>query len=257
MKRRQLIFLLLGPILLLGCGGGEEEEKSDSTPVLESDRLQITVGSEQVLPGDPRLSDLEFLRGLPPSADVEIAIGNVFLGRGEIDSALTRYQSATRRNPESVQGWNLVGICLGRADRLEEAEAAYRKAIEIDAFYAKSHINLGNIHLRRSELKEAIQAYKVATAIDSTDAQAWLNLGLAYAQNEQVNPAILAYGKAAECDPKNPEPWERLGWIYYENELYKGARDRWAEAVARDPSREDLRENIRVLEAWAESTGTR
>jgi cytochrome c-type biogenesis protein CcmH/NrfG len=63
--------------------------------------------------------------------------------------------------------------------------------------------------------------------------------------------------KATKCDNTRPEPWERLGWIYFDQRYYKPARERWTEAVKRDPSRDDLRENIARLEAYAESTGTR
>jgi tetratricopeptide (TPR) repeat protein len=69
--------------------------------------------------------------------------------------------------------------------------------------------------------------------------------------------AIKAYMKATKCDDTRPEPWERLGWIYFDQKYYKPARDRWLEALKRDPSRDDLRENIRSLQAYAESTGSR
>ena len=52
-------------------------------------------------------------------------------------------------------------------------------------------------------------------------------------------------------------PWEKLGWIYYKDMMYRAARDRFAEAVRRDPSREDLIENIQKLDDYADSTNTR
>ena len=72
-----------------------------------------------------------------------------------------------------------------------------------------------------------------------------------------VNPAILAYNKAAECDLQDAKALERLGWIYVDKMLYEAATDRWQKAVARDPSRQDLVQNIAAIKAYTDSTGTR
>ena len=185
-----------------------------------------------------------------------MAIGRLFLNRGNLDSALVRFQSATKRNPDDPGVWNLLGICLARMDRRDDAHEAYLKAIDADPVYSKTYVNQGNLFYQDKKINQAIQAYKVATSIDTTDAVTWINLGLAYERYGLTNEAIHAYNKTIECDDISADPWERLGWIYYEKKLYRGARDRWAEALIRDPSRSDLRVNIRELQKYADSTGT-
>lgn len=249
-------------VALSGCGKGSSTGKQ--APAGESAQA-VSGGETGQAPGnapvdstapDPRLSDPIFLKAQPPSAQVDIAIGTAYLNQGNLDSALVYYRSATRRDPKSPGAWNYLGICLGRMDRLDEAEQAYGKAIDLDGLYTKTHVNLGNIYYRKNELDKAIAAYEVATSIDSTNCTAWLNLGLAHEKKQEWNPAIAAYTKASNCNPDDPEPWERLGWIYYDQGLYAAARDRWKKAVDRDSTRTDLKDNIQRLIAYAESTGT-
>ena len=261
---RALTGLALAVLVAPGCGGKEPRQAATpaqtqavTTPPAQGGARASGFDPGAIPEGDPRLDDIGFLRSLPPDKDLDIFVGNAFLRRGELDSAAAAYRSATVRDPSDPRGWNFLGITLSRQNRLDEAEAAYRKAVDADAFEITTHINLGNLHYKRENVDRAIMEYKLATTIDSTDARAWLNLGIAQERTEDVNAAIHAYVKAVECNNADPLPWERLGWIYYDRKMYKAARERWAGAVERDPSRSDLADNIRRLEDYADSTGTK
>ena len=182
-------------------------------------------------------------------------------GKLKVDESLMEvirdYKDQLKKNPKDPEAWNGVGICLVHLERPDEAKKAFRKAVQADAFFAKTHINLGNLYFKQQDWDRAIDEYRLATSIDSTDTKAWLNLGLAYERVNNVNRAILAYDKAAECDDSDPSPWERLGWIYYEHKMYAAARDRWTEAIKRDPSRTDLADNVRRLQDYADSVGAK
>lgn len=240
--------VLVAAVLLAGCG--KEERK----PVHA--RTDGAAPGVAVSQDDPRWQDLGFLRRQAPSSAIDLAIGKIYLERGATDSALVFFRRAVEADDTNAAAWNYLGIGLARAGDLAESKKAYLKAIDLDTLYPKTHINLGNVYFREGELDKAIAAYKVATSIDSTDAVAWKNLALAHRKDGSINLAILAFNKVAECDPADPSPWEQLGNIYYERKLFKAARQRWGEAVARDPSRDDLREAIRVLQAYADSTDT-
>ena len=248
------ILLALMAIFLTSCGSRDEQEKpaaSSSPDTVESSGTSTPTG--------PRTQgrDLTTLRNQPPSAIVDVEIGNLFFNLGELDSALVYYRSATERDSGNPANWNFLGICLVRLGRIAEAEEAYQKAEEADPYYLNTYVNRGNVFFMKGEYEKAIHAYNVAVSIDSTDANTWLNLGMVYKKVDSINKAILAYNKAAECAPDDPTPWEKLGFIYFERKLYLPARDRWLEAVKRDSTREDLKENIQALVDYAESTGTR
>ena len=262
-SRSSLVILLLAAGLWAGCG----KKHSAATPGRPSGVDSTAhAASAPVHPGnpagplsgtaDPRLLNPDYLKTLPASSERDVSIGNAFFQKGMMDSALVYYTSATRRDPKSTAAWNYLGIALARMERLTEAENAYKKAIAVDAFYAKTHSNLGNLYLKENLFDKAIAAFQRANTIDSTDTVNWLNLGLAYRKKGDLNGAIVSYRKAAQCAPDDAEPWSRLGYIYAEKMLYKAARESWDEAVARDSSRTDLITNLQKLRQYAESTGT-
>lgn len=247
---------ILALLLLAGCGkkAGDQgavpsSKTAPATPSAGSDSRPSTAA-------DPRLEDPTYLKQLPPSAQRDIAVGRAYLQQGNPDSAVVYFRQATVREARNPGAWTFLGIALARLDRLDEAESAYKKSIEIDAFYPKTHSNLGNLYLKRNQLDAAILSYQRASSIDSTDVTNWLNLGLAYLQKKDNEGAILSYRKAAECDPENPEPWVRLGNHFYERFIYDGALEGWRNAVARDSTREDLKDQIRKLQAYVDSIGS-
>ena len=262
-RKTSTLLLAIGLATLAACGRGKEERgrEADSTPptgqISPAPTPTAPRPDPRQAPVDPQYASLEYLQSQPLALENEIAIGSLYLNRGDADSALVHYRQATRLDPKSVSAWNYAGITLTRLERFAEATAAYEKAAELDAFNGHTLINLGNLYYRQEKFEVAAKEYQLATTIDSTNARAWLNLGLAYERLRQINPAILAYNKAAECDLNDPTPMERLGWIYYDKMIYDAARDRWGKAVARDPSRQDLIDNIAKLKAYSDSTGTR
>src|SRR5262249_1197993 len=66
------------------------------------------------------------------------------------------------------------------AGRLEEAAAAYRKALELDPYLCAALINLANIHYSRDELVEAQALYERAIGLESDFFEAHFNLGNIY-----------------------------------------------------------------------------
>ena len=63
---------------------------------------------------------------------------------------------------------------------MEEAAAAYRKALELDPYLVPALINLANIHYSRDELVEAQALYERAIGLESDFFEAHFNLGNIY-----------------------------------------------------------------------------
>jgi len=253
-------WIVFGALCLWAGGCGDRKEKEprsarglESLPSLDSLSLE-TPRSEglQPLPDAP-LRSLEQLLALPRTPEVELDLGTVYLRADNLDSAIVHYRRGAEGMPGDPAGWNYLGIALARAGRYEEANEAYDRALQADAYRLETHINLGNLHFRRENWDAAIREYRIAATIDSTDAKMWLNLGLAYDRAENTDQAGRAYRKAALAAPLDPLPWELLGNLYYRKELYAGAADAWEEAAARDLSRQDLVEHSRKLREWQES----
>src|SRR5262249_25703016 len=80
-------------------------------------------------------------------------------------TSLKRFDEAAEASQKAVRlaknapTLNNLGTALGARGRLAEAEAAYRRAIEIDPNYSPAYNNLGTILLHLKRLDEAAEAY--------------------------------------------------------------------------------------------------
>ncbi len=131
------------------------------------------------------------------------------------------YRKAIELDPKCADPWNRLGTVLrGQLGRRGEAEAAYRKAIELDPKSAYPWFGLGTVlavHLGRPGEAEA--AYRKAIELDPKLAYPWNNLGKVLAAHlGRPSEAEAAYRKAIELDPKLANPWSGLAEVLSRSE---------------------------------------
>ncbi len=124
------------------------------------------------------------------------------------------YRKAIELDPKYARPWNSLGNLLKEPlGRPVDAEGTYRKAIELDPKWAYPWNNLGNLLqdcLGRPA--EAEVAYRKAIELDPKAAHPWNGLGnLLEAHLARPAEAEAAYLKAIELDPKWADPWNGLG----------------------------------------------
>lgn len=116
---------------------------------------------------------------------------------------LTHTHLAIRVNPELFQGWVLQSRALRYLNRLVEAEAAARRAVELAPDKGGPYAELGHALGRQNHLDEAIKEYKQAIALAPDNAWYHLYLGNAYQTEGQIELAKEEYQLALELDPDN------------------------------------------------------
>ncbi|MDT9294859.1 MAG: tetratricopeptide repeat protein [Arthrospira platensis PCC 7345] len=90
---------------------------------------------------------------------------------------------------------------LLRNGKLEEAVAAYQKAIARDPSFHWYHQKLGEAFERLERWQEAIAAYEKAIALNSDCGWFYCKLGRAFAHKQQWETAIINYRKAIDINP--------------------------------------------------------
>ena len=89
----------------------------------------------------------------------------------------------------------------GSEGTLEEAAAAYRKALEYDPYLVAAIINLANIHYSRDELAEAQALYERAIGLESDFFEAHFNLGNIYHDLGRFSEAQACYRESLRLNP--------------------------------------------------------
>jgi tetratricopeptide (TPR) repeat protein len=116
--------------------------------------------------------------------------------------------------PETAETWFEQGSELEYDDAPEEAMAAYRRALELDARLPDAHLNLGRLLHERGETAEAESHYRQALAVRPGDATAAFNLGVALQDLGRLRDAARAYETALGSEPGYADAHYNLAGVY-------------------------------------------
>ena len=100
------------------------------------------------------------------------------------------------------------------ANKLDEAAAAYRKALEAAPNWAPALNGLGSVLFKKGQSFEAIALFKSATEADPDFKLAWFNLGYAARKSSDFATAVRAYERYTQLDPNDPDGFYGLGESY-------------------------------------------
>ncbi len=107
--------------------------------------------------------------------------------------------------PQHRDGYTNLGICLARTGRIEEADSALRRAIEIDPSFARGYTNLGALALTRGDHAAARDAYQHAIQVEPENVLARMQLARLYeAVFSDFHSAARMCGEVRALAPSTP-----------------------------------------------------
>ena len=138
-------------------------------------------------------------------------MGNALKDQGKLDEAIAAYNKALSIKPDHADAYNNMGNALKDQGKLDEAIAAYNKALSIKPDHAEAYNNMGNALEDQGKLDEAIAAYNKALSIKPDHAEAYNNMGNALKEQGKLDEAIAAYNKALSIKPDYAEAYYNMG----------------------------------------------
>src|SRR4030095_8331911 len=97
---------------------------------------------------------------------------------------------ALQTAPGSSSIWNTIGLVQSDRDANREAEAAYKKAIELDPRDPVGHANLAVLYLAEMRMAEAKREIDEAMKVDPSFDIALVARGLYYLQTGEMEKAV-------------------------------------------------------------------
>lgn len=117
-----------------------------------------------------------------------------------------------------AEHWFQRGLALEETGApVEEAEAAYRKAIDANPNASGALVNLGTIAFRMRRMKEAAEFYRRATEADPQYPLAHFNLANLYDEQENFEPARKHYLEAIRLSPRYADAYFNLALLCERN----------------------------------------
>jgi tetratricopeptide (TPR) repeat protein len=118
--------------------------------------------------------------------------------------------------PDSPQALDLLGASLATMGRLDEAIAAYRKALSLDPSMWAAHNDLGNALRGRGLHAEALEHYAAAARLAPDSVDAASNYAAALRESGRPMGAAAVLEAALRRRPDSPDLLEGLGALYYD-----------------------------------------
>jgi tetratricopeptide (TPR) repeat protein len=149
-------------------------------------------------------------------------LGYLFLRRGELDKAISHFETALKiRSDNASAHYNLGGAliennlatALARKGLLGEAIGHYEKAEKLRPDYGDAYFNLGSVLFRQGRIGEAIAQWQKALAIQPNDAGLHTVLGNAFLKRGLQKDAIAEYEHAARISSQDPLARNNLAWL--------------------------------------------
>lgn len=116
-------------------------------------------------------------------------------------NAVALWTDVVEKNPRNVRGLNNLAMVLADAGRLEDAEKALNKAIEIKPAYELGRINLGRIFLIQDRPVQARKAFQTVLEKNPSDLSARMGLGEALRKEGQLEAAAAQFEEALRLEP--------------------------------------------------------
>ncbi len=130
------------------------------------------------------------------------ALATVAAGPPNLTTAIEAQRKLAAERPADPTVQNDLGNLLQLAKLSDEAEAAYRRAIELDGKHASFHFNLGLVLEKRGEGRAAMKEYKTAIELDPRHAWAHYQIGSLLEKAGRKDSAIRSYARAFALDPQ-------------------------------------------------------
>ncbi|MHA1189000.1 MAG: tetratricopeptide repeat protein [Alphaproteobacteria bacterium] len=146
------------------------------------------------------------------------SLGNVLVASSQYEAAIPVFEQIAAGAPFGALGQLQAAMSLDRLDRDEDADTAFRSAIEQDPDSLQAHLSYGGMLRGRQRFADAVNIYTDAIALVPEPLRAHWTLfyyrGIAHERTKQWPRAEADFQRALELFPDQPLVLNYLGYSW-------------------------------------------
>jgi tetratricopeptide (TPR) repeat protein len=182
--------------------------------------------------------------GKPASPGAHLDRGNALKDKGELNEAIAAYRRAIALDDTYCEAHSNLGLALLAQGNTEEAITACRRAIALRPEYPEPYLNFGLALRAQRNPDEAIVAFRTAISRRQDYAEAYFYLGETLRERRRLDEAMSAYERAIACKPDYPTAHLNLANMLYEQGKLDKAIAGYSQAITLKPDFVDAHSNL-------------
>jgi Tfp pilus assembly protein PilF len=162
------------------------------------------------------------------------------LKKKDLNQALSLFEQLVGRDELDFEAWTELGTAHFRKEQAQEAERAYRRALENRPGFFIALLNLGKVLMLQKQYEPAIDALEKAVKARPTSADANHFLGESYLQIKKGSKAVGYLYEAIRLDPQGKADVHlRIAALYHGAGLKQKAALEYEQFLAKRPDYSD------------------
>ncbi|MGB3682140.1 MAG: tetratricopeptide repeat protein, partial [Rubrobacteraceae bacterium] len=149
--------------------------------------------------------------------------GETLAEEGLVKEALSRFEQALAAAPDNPEAIEAVGRALTSLDRLEEAEASFLDALELDREWAAPWMGLAALAMRRDEPFRVIHHLERAIEADPEYPESYVELGRYYGLVGEADLARATFERWTRNHPEDADMLINAGLVAFDATDYAQA----------------------------------
>jgi len=182
------------------------------------------------------------------------ASGRVHLKAGRLDEAQAAFEEARQINDLDADVHEGLATITFLRQEYDVAVMHFERVTRLDPRRGSAWINLGAVYNRMGNHQKAAEVLRRAVQIEKKSGVAYYNLGIAYKQLKQWAMAVPAYREAIRLEPRMADAYLNLANVYTKLNNFAQSVTHYKKALELDPGLERAQRGLERAEAELDAT---
>jgi tetratricopeptide (TPR) repeat protein len=161
---------------------------------------------------------------------INITLGIINTGTGNYDQAIQNFDDALSTDFMNEEAHRGLARAQELAGHIEEAEATFKRAIQLKPDYWEGYNGLGWFYYRHNNYEDAKEQFRRVIELTPDNYRGYMNLGSMYYFTEQIAEARQMFERSLELNPTYGAA-SNLGTLYYAEARYKESAEMYETAL--------------------------